>query len=218
MGKTGHRKPGPKTKRVRKLTKQVKSLKGKITVLKHEKQADAKLIENLVNDNQTHTQEIERLQLVNTEKEEHNTQLLADLEPLQFEIFAMRKRNQKLQRELREKPDDQALITTLREQNQVMRSKISALKSQLHAAKLSNSEEAARFRVYISKLQNEIHEVKRRGKAEKTSRKHHHEKRSRKDHEKSKAQVKKHSSRPRKSLSGIMNTCPDMARHLVGFE
>merc|ERR1711964_399706 len=104
----------------------------------------------------------------------------------QFEIFAMRKRNQKLQRELREKPDDQALITTLREQNQVMRSKISALKSQLHSVKLRNSEEVARFRVYISKLQTEIHEGKRHGKgSEKISRK---QKRSRKHPDKLRTQ------------------------------
>lgn len=183
-----------KSKAAKRLRKKLKKRNADLNALKQEKCADAALIENLVKSNDKQAEQIEKLHLVNDEKEALAANLRADMEPLQFEIETMRDRIKSLQRELRELKvtpvhcDHEPLIHSLRAQNQVMRSKISALKSQLHAVRLDKAKQIGTLRVHIGELKKKFN-----SKAPKKS----------KLTKPNKSNVKRHSARPKKSLSGF---------------
>merc|ERR1711964_637459 len=166
------------------------------------------LIGNLVADLKNTTDEVDRLHLVNSEKEEANQQLRSDLAPLEFEIATMRDRCMKLNKNLKHQQDSEAQIKTLRNQNQVMRSKISQLKSELHAVQVKGQAKVEKLRSALSKLhgQKGSENLKRfRAGARKQTGKREKPK-TKQQRDNLVVKVKQHSSRPRRSLTGLRRT------------
>merc|ERR1711964_957838 len=143
--------------------KQIRELQKQLETLKQEKQADAQLIQNLVDANKEHAAEMEKQQLIKQEVDTRNTQLIADQEPLQFEITRMRERNTNLQRELttvrsqnRQLTDHPSAMDCMRTQNVLMKNRIRALMAEHKSAQTKPAQEIDTLKKQISNLQCQI--------------------------------------------------------------
>jgi len=149
-------------------TKQIRELQKQLETLKQEKQADAQLIQNLVDANKEHAAEMEKQQLIKQEVDTRNAQLVADQEPLQFEITRMRERNTNLQRELttvrsqnhqlrtQSVPDHPSAMDCMRTQNVLMKNRIRALTAEHKSAQTKHAQEIDTLKKQISNLQCQI--------------------------------------------------------------
>merc|ERR1711964_21645 len=145
--------------RVKLLRKKVKSLRTQLAALKLEKRADAALIQILVNADKEREFEMEHLTNSKKEVEERNAQLQADLEPLQFEVETLRERNEKLAEQVKRcnnRHDHSAAMKCLRAQNQIVKSKVSSLKSELHQIKQDHATETHNLRKQMRSMQKQM--------------------------------------------------------------
>merc|ERR1711964_627761 len=141
----------------------IRALMRQVNALKQDKETDVQLIQNLVDANEKHTEEIEKQRLIKQEVDERNVQLIADREPLQFEITRMRERNTNLQRELTavrsrnsRAPDHSSIAKCLQTQNALLKSRLQTLMKERNTVQTKHAEEIDALKKQISNLQCQV--------------------------------------------------------------